>query len=105
APAILNSDERRLARSRRRLHYKRIDIEDGLNVPSHAYDSPPSSRPGSGDDGMSTPDESNGGRPKTSRGTRNPSPDKMASYVVMSPTSDLPERGRGEVMYFGQPGG
>ncbi|GMI44977.1 hypothetical protein TrCOL_g8746 [Triparma columacea] len=116
-PAILNSDERKESRSRRREHYKRIDELDGVTQPSHLYDSPPllSSRsnsvtpPSRGSSPKrpptpttaSPPDESNGGRPKTSRGTRNPSPDKMASYVVMSPTSDLPERGRGEVMYFG----
>jgi len=75
--AILNSAERRASSSRRAAHYATLDAVD----PTKSYSSP----------------EPTGGRPTTSRGTRNPNPDHFADYVVRSPTA---APATGEVMHF-----
>mmetsp|Transcript_24637 Transcript_24637/g.51170 ORF Transcript_24637/g.51170 Transcript_24637/m.51170 type:complete len:260 (-) Transcript_24637:58-837(-) len=85
---LRTAEEREATKRRRELWIQRIEEEDRRQASAAAFDSPPPSTGGGG-----------GSRPKTSRGERNPDPEKFADYVIMSPTKDLAEKG--EVMQFG----
>ena len=85
---LRTAEEREATKRRRELWIQRIEEEDRRQASAAAFDSPPPSAGGGG-----------GSRPKTSRGERNPDPEKFADYVIMSPTKDLAEKG--EVMQFG----
>ena len=61
-PSILNSAERRASNKRRQEHYKQMDQEEFERIQQNSLCSP----------------EPSFGRPKTSRGTRNPNPDNFA---------------------------
>jgi len=94
---LRTAEEREELRRKREEYIRKIEREDQERAESGQGRPPPPAL--QGDLAFGSPEVSPGGRPKTSRGSRNPGPDDFADYVVMSPTKDLPKNG--EVMKFG----